>query len=638
MHLTTLPFSEQLRYFLGQLLTHPEMMPEDWLPQATTYDLPRHYSQEVFEDNVKKAIGEIHQHQLTDPALIQQLLVKCGLPYDYARLGQPLSTLYEMLIKEDIGKEGTAVMSFASKTKSFLSLIEARPDTAQKISLYSKGEIPLSGRYKAELSEKNVYFYEHTELPELDCRDNRQCLCVYVHRGPYDDALKDLKADAVTYEVEDGGVLCLNRLDKVSLKALQVIRKRTVSALLPHHVLATLAERFDLTTPALPEVLPIAPLKEQCHGQLQQLFGHMVDSEYFCTGLAAEAAVFQATAHSLEQSVPVKLYYAENGYGGTGQLIGELLPRTERIEATPLKVLQEDANGQTRTLVDHFIGAIEQLKGEPVILFVETPTNPELQMHDFEKLMEALRAYHQQHGTYVPVLVDTTMAPLYDLFAQPFARDWPFLVVKSGSKYFTRGKATLGVVMANGHPLAQSIMQNMRVYGQDADAFAKASQMAYLAAGLQDLRPRMEAITQNTRVIAHHLQQEMALRGLPFTLYTMSDEQLEQGLLSGIISFYLPPVPNQTVDLVDEFVDYLLKTIPEYVKNRVSYGQANHFIYVINPEESTQGALSKEVKEAQKKDNVQICRLSVPAHCEPEVFNQAVSAFLELKYGATEPS
>ena len=35
---------------------------------------------------------------------------------------------------------------------------------------------------------------------------------------------------------------------------------------------------------------------------------------------------------------------------------------------------------------------------------------------------------------------------LYPIFAMEFAEDWPFLLVKSGSKYFTKGKATLGVV------------------------------------------------------------------------------------------------------------------------------------------------------------------------------------------------
>ncbi|MGV3624433.1 MAG: hypothetical protein ACO1OB_26670, partial [Archangium sp.] len=56
------------------------------------------------------------------------------------------------------------------------------------------------------------------------------------------------------------------------------------------------------------------------------------------------------------------------------------------------------------------------------------------------------------------------------------------------------------------------------------------------------------------------------------------------------------------------------------------------FFYVINPQESTQGALSAEVKAAQKKDNVQICRVSVPEHADVDGLLKAMSAFFDEKY------
>ena len=129
----------------------------------------------------------------------------------------------------------------------------------------------------------------------------------------------------------------------------------------------------------------------------------------------------------------------------------------------------------------------------------------------------------------------------------------------------------------------------------------------------------------------------------------MTPTQIAQGLASGILSFYLPPAaPPPSIaesgitDLVDAFVFFMLKNAPEQVKNRVSYGQSGgaivngipqDYIYIINPEESTQGALSQAVKGAQKKDNVQICRISVPAHCDIDAFTSVLGAFFAETYG-----
>jgi cystathionine beta-lyase/cystathionine gamma-synthase len=287
--------------------------------------------------------------------------------------------------------------------------------------------------------------------------------------------------------------------------------------------------------------------------------------------------------------------------------------------------------------VDRVIEALPALQGGPACLFLETPTNPELQVHDFPRLMAALRAYQAETGHQIPVLVDTTLAPLYPLFAQDFARDWPFLIVKSGSKYFTKGKATLGVVLCADNALAQRILAAVREYARDADSFAKSSQLRALAQGLADLKPRMARIGAHTRELAHEIQEQMRRRGHDVTLYSMSDEQLEAGLATGILSFYLPPAPTDHQDLVDEFVDYLLAHAPELVKNRVSYGQSSgqglpDKFYVINPQESTQGSLSAAVKAAQKKDNVQICRISVPEQADVAGLVRVMSGFFDQKY------
>jgi cystathionine beta-lyase/cystathionine gamma-synthase len=365
------------------------------------------------------------------------------------------------------------------------------------------------------------------------------------------------------------------------------------------------------------------------------LFPEVTDVLYFCTGLAAEAAVFSAVA---EESGPVKLFHAQNGYGGTGQLIGDILPREGLIQPVPLPVIERGAQGHTVTIVDRIVAALPALGGAPACLFLEMPTNPELQVHDFGKLMAALHAYRAQHGVTVPVLVDTTLAPLYPLFAQPFSRGWPFLCVKSGSKYFTRGKATLGVAFCADDALARSLLARARAYGRDADTFAKPSQLAAAAEGLRDLRPRLARIAANTRQLASRIESALRARGRDVTLYHVTDEAIAAGLATGLLSFYLPPAPTTAPDLVDELVDYLLAHAPELVKNRVSYGQFTgdgkpDYVYVINPQESTQGSLSAETKAAQKKDNVQICRISVSENADVDGLARVMEGFFDLKYG-----
>ena len=134
----------------------------------------------------------------------------------------------------------------------------------------------------------------------------------------------------------------------------------------------------------------------------------------------------------------------------------------------------------------------------------------------------------------------------------------------------------------------------------------------------------MSSGSANTIRLANGLRGALKARGHEITLYAISEAQVSDGLATGMLSFYLPPAPTTHADLVDEFVAYLLEHAPALVKSRVSYGQSvgdgkPDYFYVINPEESTQGALSAEVKNAQKHDNVQICRISVPERAEISV-------------------
>lgn len=619
-------FASNLATVLRHALRAPGALPDDWDPRATTYDLPRFDSEKLFAARLDATLGRLVAENAEAPEAIRTALHACGLPYDYARLGQPLSTVYELLLKARTS--AARVLSFASVTKPWLSVVEA-PGRTLPVHVFAEGELPVSEAMKASLRGRGVELHERHAGP-VPSRDD--VISVHVLAAPFTGDLREQAADAVCYAVPGGGVLLVRDEARVPHGGVQLIRKRTVSALLALDALHALEHDVGLQPTAPPTSTPAA-----CDALLRGLFPEITGALYFCTGLAAEAAVFAAAAEVLGPA-PVTFFYAQNGYGGTGQLIAEVLAPETPIAPAPLPVLGTDAEGRAITLVDGVLARLDALAGAPAIVFLETPTNPELQAHDFDKLVDGLRAYAERWGRRIPVLVDTTLAPLYPVFQRGYAKDWPLLLVKSGSKYFTKGKTTLGVAACASDPLAREILERARANGADADSFARPAQLAELEAGLSDLKPRMATIGAHTVQLADGIRAALRARGRDVTLYAMTEAEAREGLDCGLVSFYLPAAPTDRADLVDEFVDHLLAAAPSLVKSRVSYGQSTgggkpDWFYVINPQESTQGSLSDAVKNAQKRDNVQICRVSVPEHANVQALLDAMEPFFTRKYG-----
>jgi cystathionine beta-lyase/cystathionine gamma-synthase len=616
-------------HLLAQLpaILAPGATPDDWHTEATTYDLNRFRDEDDFVTRFVALVDALNTGAPRDPASLRAALADCGLPSDYARLGQPLSTVVELLLQAQHGVR--RAITFASCTKPYLAIAEAYATPSRVVRIFSDAPLPLSDAKKRSLRAASVELHEghRGEIPPA--RGGALTVHVRDHATPTPAAEG---VDAVVIPVEGGGVTLLVS-DVIAPKPLQLVRKRTAAALLAVDARDVLARAA-----AMPLSPRVEATHETCEGLLRGLFPEIRASAIFHTGLAAEAAVFSAAARRLDATRPVKLLYAENGYGGTCQLIAELLPRDGVVDPMPLPVLARDAHGNTVTLVERIIAALDALAGAPAVLFLETPTNPELQVHDFPRLFAALRAYEAKHGVQLPVLADTTLAPLFPLLAQPYAQGWPCVILKSGSKYFTKGKATLGVAFAGEHLTAQAIVADALAYGRDVDTLAKPTQRAALADGLRDLAPRMARIAENTVALSEGIRAALRRHGHEVLLYTIDRADIARGLASGVLSFYLPAAPTTHADLVDEFVDELLQKAPALVKSRVSYGQSTgggrpDYFYVINPEESTQGALSADVKAAQKRDNVQICRISVPEHADVPGLLRAIEGFLQRKYG-----
>ncbi len=627
---------------LPRLLSQPGALPDDWAPMATTYDLPRFDSEAAFNTRFEAVLTTILRDDIRDAATLRSLLAGCGLPYDYARLGQPLSTVYELLVQ---AKTFAAhACSFASATKPWLSVIEA-PQRTLPVRIFAEGTLPISAAMRTQLAARNVELHENhtfTTAATPPIAAARDVLTVFVRNSRFTGDVRNESADAICYPIANGGVLLIVDTTRIAPSGIQLVRKRTVSALLAADALRELEHEAGLTSPA--EAHATAAI---CDAALRELFPEVAQALYFCTGLAAEAAVFAAAVATLGRRKdggaaldPVWFFYAQNGYGGTGQLITDLLATTTALVPVPLPVIDLNSAEPRSVLVDNIIERLTNLGGAAACVFIEMPTNPELQMHDMAALVAALRTYQKTWGRTIPILIDTTLAPLYPALAPDIAHEWPVIVVKSGSKYFTKGKTTLGVVACGSAPLARAIVSAAHALAVDADSLAKPGQLAILRHGLQDLRERMAAIAANTAALATGIRAALTARGHDITLYTMTPAQVDAGLACGLISFYLPPAATEFADLVDEFVDYMLTAAPLLAKSRVSYGQSTgagdpDYFYIINPQESTQGSLSADVKNAQKRNNVQICRISVPAIADVAGLLATMAPFFDRKYATT---
>lgn len=639
----SIDFAAKLATVLPRLLGQPGALPDDWAPMATTYDLPRFDSEAAFAARFDAVLTTIIRENIHEVAALRELLVGCGLPYDYARLGQPLSTVYELLVQAKTS--AAQACSFASVTKPWLSVIED-PQRTLPVRIFAEGTLPISAGLRSQLAARKVELHENYPVASIQTLAKRSdVLTVLVRSAIFVGDVRNEPADAVCYPLTNGGMLLTSDATRIAPRGIQLVRKRTVSALLAADALRELEHEAALSSPTEPQASPA-----ECDAALRALFPDVAQALYFCTGLAAEAAAFTAVVQILGAEVvgtsagtergalPVSFFYAQNGYGGTGQLITDLLAPTMPLLPVPLPVIDATSAEPRSVLVDKIAECLQNLGGAPACVFIETPTNPELQMHDMAALLAAVRDYQKTWGRTVPILVDTTLAPLYPALAAQVAQEWPFILVKSGSKYFTKGKTTLGAVACGSHPLARSIVTAAQVVGTDTDSLAKPGQLAILRDGLSDLRERMAAIAANTSALVAGMRAALATRGHDVALFAMTPAQVDAGLACGLLSFYLPPAPTEHADLVDDFVASMLAAAPELVKSRVSYGQSTgaglrDYFYIINPQESTQGSLSAAVKNAQKRNNVQICRISVPAIADVAGLLAKMEPFFERKYG-----
>jgi len=128
-------FATKLASALPRLLA---ALPDDWDHRATTYDLFRFDSDTQFAGRFARVLSEL---ATLEPAQIRERLAAVGLPFDYARLGQPLSTVFELYTQARTN--AARCFSFASVTKPWLAVIES-PDRTLPVHVYARSALPIS--------------------------------------------------------------------------------------------------------------------------------------------------------------------------------------------------------------------------------------------------------------------------------------------------------------------------------------------------------------------------------------------------------------------------------------------------------------------------------------------------------------
>jgi hypothetical protein len=297
-HALSPSFASNLSEVLKRTLNAPGAMPDDWAPRSTTYDLFRFDSEAQFAARLDQTVARLVAENVISAEAIRGALYDVGLPYDYARLGQPLSTVFELLLKARTG--AAHVFSFASATKPWQSVIEA-PGRTLPVRVFATSELPVSDAAKIALRANGVELHER-HAGAVTASDG--AITVQVLDAAFEGALSAQAADAVCFAVPGGGVLLVREGARIDAAKVQLIRKRTVSALIATDALDAVARAVGLTPSAHATSTP-----EACDAKLRALFPEITEALYFCTGLAAEAAVFAAAADVLG---PVTFLYAQN--------------------------------------------------------------------------------------------------------------------------------------------------------------------------------------------------------------------------------------------------------------------------------------------------------------------------------------
>jgi cystathionine beta-lyase/cystathionine gamma-synthase len=272
------------------------------------------------------------------------------------------------------------------------------------------------------------------------------------------------------------------------------------------------------------------------------------------------------------------------------------------------------------------------------VVFIETPSNPDMKVPDLAQVVQMVQSYQAASKRQVVLLVDTTFAPPSQVLQKvhKLAPTLNALVFCSTSKAISRGKTTGGVFVFSQCEAAGKLRDGILSVQQMFDSAARPDQIAILAENHRGVEERCDAAYRNAVVVGDALVGDVkAATGKEMTLQFVTPLTAKEGFTTPTFSFNLPSLdgaaPGVNEGLAQRFVD-LITAHPKWFKPCVSFGQDNSLIYCTVPATSTQGAIKEEDKAKQALGGVQLVRLSFPPTLDIEAAQRVISDAISSIY------
>jgi len=214
----------------------------------------------------------------------------------------------------------------------------------------------------------------------------------------------------------------------------------------------------------------------------------------FASGMAAISAAVFAVAGSGDSIVSTP-----GLYGGTYRFFRDILPR----HGITVRYVSPDALERLPSMVDHTTRAV----------FVETPTNPTLDLVDLEQLVKATRAAEKRLGRRILIMADNTFATLVNQNPLRFGAD---VLLESCTKYLGGHSDLVGGMVAGTKAFIRNAHTQLKYFGGCADPFAA----FLLARSLATFELRVRQQNRNALALAAFLEEHPRVRrvlypGLP---------------------------------------------------------------------------------------------------------------------------
>ncbi len=201
----------------------------------------------------------------------------------------------------------------------------------------------------------------------------------------------------------------------------------------------------------------------------------------FASGMAAISTTVMTFVHAGEEIVSTPALY-----GGTYRFFRDTLP---------------DSNIAVKYADPDNLASLDRLITKKTkLVYLETPTNPTLNIIDIQKIVAQVKKAEKKHRTRILTMVDNTFASC--LNQKPFDAGVD-IVMESATKYLGGHSDILAGVIVSNQSIVDKIKTTAKYFGGCADPF-----MAYLLfRSLKTFELRVHRQNENAMALAQRLEQ-----------------------------------------------------------------------------------------------------------------------------------